>query len=212
MNRILTTFYIIRHGETEWNVLKRIQGHTDIPLNKAGELQAKELSKKFSQISFDFVFSSDLIRAKRTTEIIALDRKLKIQTTELLRERAFGKYEGKHNNKLSLSSYNALLKAMAFEKRQEHRLDTGVESDEELIARIITFLRETAIIYPGKIILIGTHGGILRILLIHLGLATYKTLPHNSISNTSYIKLSSDGVDFFVDEMQGINIGKSEQI
>ncbi|HVF69658.1 MAG TPA: histidine phosphatase family protein [Xanthomonadales bacterium] len=201
-----TTFYIVRHGETEWNALKRIQGHSNIPLNKNGKIQAKELAKDLSHIKFDLAFSSDLLRAKRTSEIIALDRKLIIQTTELLREREFGKFEGKFVEELSIAALNSLNKTLRLKERHKLRLETGVEGDEEFIARIFTFLREVAIIHTGKIILVGTHGGVLRILLIHLGFATYETLGHRSISNTAYIKLTSDGIDFFVKETKGINI------
>ncbi len=208
MNINLTTFYVVRHGETEWNVLQKIQGHTDISLNVNGKLQATKLAMELAHVKFDLALSSDLLRAKRTSEIIALERKLTIQTTEMLRERNFGRYEGLPNHTFSLTTYDALLKSMTIEQRRQHRLSEGVESDEELIARIITFLRETAVAHPGKSVLIGTHGGILRILLIHLGLATYQTLPLKSISNASYIKLKSDGVDFYVDEMKGIKINE----
>ena len=89
------TLYIVRHGETEWNVKKIIQGNEDIPLNKKGESQAKELAKKLRHIKFDVIFSSDLIRAKRTAEIINIEKKLIVQTTKALKERYFGKYQGK---------------------------------------------------------------------------------------------------------------------
>src|SRR3989338_5919677 len=94
------TIYLVRHGETEWNEKKIIQGHSDIPLNKKGELQAKELGQEFKGIHFDAVFSSNLIRAKRTAEIAVLEKKLAVVTTNALRERMFGRFEGKHISEL----------------------------------------------------------------------------------------------------------------
>ena len=59
------TIYLIRHGETEWNEKKLIQGHSDIPLNEKGKLQSEQLGEKLKDIHFEAVFSSDLIRKER---------------------------------------------------------------------------------------------------------------------------------------------------
>ena len=75
---------------TEWNEIGLIQGHSDSPLTAQGITQAKELAKKLKNVKFDLIFSSDLLRAKRTAEIIALEHKLFVQTSKLLRERDFG--------------------------------------------------------------------------------------------------------------------------
>ena len=94
------TIYLVRHGETEWNEKKLIQGYSDIPLNKKGELQAKQLGQEFNNIYFDAVFSSDLLRAKNSAEIIILEKKLTVATTKVLRERFFGRFEGSSLNEL----------------------------------------------------------------------------------------------------------------
>src|ERR1041385_1316907 len=88
------TFYLIRHGQTDWNKEHLLQGIVDNVLNEAGERQAKELAKTLHHVHFDLAFSSDLLRAKRTAEIILLEKKVHVETTKLLRERAFGKHEG----------------------------------------------------------------------------------------------------------------------
>lgn len=201
MNNQLTTFYIIRHGETEWNVKGILQGHTDSPLTKQGEIQAEETAKELRNIQFNLAFSSDLIRAKRTAEIIALEHKLAVQTTQLLRERSFGEYEGKHYS--AIKTLDELFEKLNDEEKFTYTSE-GVESDEQLISRFITFLRETAITHPEKTVLVGTHGGMMKALLIHLGYGTYKTINHGSVSNGAYIKLTSDGVDFFIKETKGI--------
>ena len=54
-----TIFYIVRHGETQWNVDCKMQGHLDIPLNGRGRIQAKDVAKKLRSIHFDLAFSSD---------------------------------------------------------------------------------------------------------------------------------------------------------
>jgi len=198
----LTTFYIVRHGETDWNNKKVVQGHTDIPLNKTGQNQAKEIAKKFKDIKFDLAFSSDLLRTKHTAEIILLERKLVVETTKVLRERYFGSLEGKHVS--VLHSHMQLLRQLNKEARVKHKIAGEVESDDEFSSRILTFLRETAVSYPGKTIFVSAHGGTIRQLLIHLGELTYEQSDIITVINTGYIKLETDGVDFFVKEKAGI--------
>src|SRR3990167_6788870 len=95
-NTKLTTFYIVRHGETVFNKKGIMQGNIiDSPLTKIGENQAERVRKKLSKLHFDEIFSSDLFRAKRTAEIITLERKLAVKTTQALREQNYGRYEGK---------------------------------------------------------------------------------------------------------------------
>ncbi|HCM37353.1 MAG: Phosphoglycerate mutase family protein [Candidatus Gottesmanbacteria bacterium GW2011_GWB1_43_11] len=205
-NTKLTTIYIVRHGETEWNIKGLLQGHGDSPLTQAGEQQAKDIALKLKRIHFDEVFSSDLLRAKRTAETIALDLKIAVKTTQALRERFYGKYEGKPHAVINqdLKKYLEQYKEVSGELLANLKLSPEVESQNEATSRFITFLREIAVGYVGKTILIVSHGGIMRYLLIHLGFGTYKTLPSGSIANTAYIKLTSDGVDFFVKETKGI--------
>lgn len=198
----LATFYIVRHGQTDWNAKKIIQGQIDIPLNKTGESQAQEVANKLKNIKFDLAFSSDLLRAKRTAEIIALESKLAVETTKALRERAFGEFEGKRSQ--VFFTYKKLLEELSHEERIKKKSTDDFESDEEVTVRVITFLRETAIANPGKNILVGTHGGILRMILLHLGYFNYEALDKRLFTNGAYIKLTSDGVDFFVEETSGI--------
>lgn len=198
------TIYLVRHGETEWNEKGLIQGHTDIPLNKKGVKQAKDIAKKLRTVNFTSVFSSDLLRAKKTAEIIALEKKITIKTTVALRERYFGRYEGKHFDFLHKEEVRKLLTTYKELAKKSHPDVETVETDEELLARFIPFIREISVGYPGKKILFVTHGGIIRWFLIHLGYGNIKTLPPGSISNTSYVKIESDGVDFFIKEVFGI--------
>lgn len=67
-----TRIFVIRHGETEWNALGKLQGWTDIPLNEKGKKQSYELSEQFSDLKIGAIYSSTLSRAKETAEIIAL--------------------------------------------------------------------------------------------------------------------------------------------
>lgn len=203
MKNNLTTFYIVRHGETSWNKEGRIQGHSDIPLSDIGEEQARNLGVKFKDLHFDLAFSSDLIRAKKTAELISLEKKLVVQTTETIRERAFGIHEGKYKD--ALKTFDEYMEKLSDEEKYIYTKD-GVESDESLATRCITFLRETAVTHPGKTILVVAHGGVMRVLLRQFGYGTYQTLKHHAVSNTAWFKVESDGTDFFVKEVEGVTL------
>ncbi|SRR5260221_344764 len=202
MKNIYTTLYVVRHGQSEWNEKGLVQGQTESPLTTLGEEQAKQLGKELRHIHFDKVFASDLTRARQTAELISLERQLEIETTKLLRERQFGHYEGKPWEALRLLDEMQL--TVEEDKRFSFKPHPDIESDEELVSRFITFLREVSVSYPGKTLLVVTHGGIIRALLLHLGLFTYKDTPRSAVSNTAYIQLESDGVDFFVKQTHGI--------
>lgn len=193
------TLYLVRHGQTDWNANGITQGQADIPLNSEGIKQAQALGETLRKIKFDAVFSSDLVRAKKTAEILALERKMAIETTRFLRERRYGKFDGKPWQ-LMQEFYDTWV-SLSKEKRMNYRPYKDYETDEEVISRFITFLRETAVRYTGKTVLIVCHGSMLRTLLNHLSEETYLL---GAVSNSGYIKLKSDGVNFFIKELKGI--------
>ncbi len=90
----MTEILLIRHGETDWNVEKRLQGHTDIDLNREGVRQVAALGRALLNEPLDAIFSSDLKRAFGTAQGIAIPRGMHIQLDKGLRERCFGAFEG----------------------------------------------------------------------------------------------------------------------
>jgi broad specificity phosphatase PhoE len=205
MSNKLATFYIVRHGETEWNVARIIQGQQESNLTKKGIEQAGEAAQKLKNIQFDVIFSSDLTRASRTAEIIKLERKLEILTKESLRERAFGHFEGRKGEDFHKEMQQLLgkYKLLPKNKQRKFKFYEGYENDEEVISRFITFLREAAVAYPGSTVLIVTHGGVIRTFLGHLGFAKMEELQAGTFKNAGYIKVKSDGTDFFLEEVEG---------
>jgi broad specificity phosphatase PhoE len=204
----MTKIYIIRHGETEWNIQKRLQGQKDSPLTKQGLEQAKERAKSLAQVPFEEVFSSDLVRAQRTAGIIALEHQLTAKTHQLLRERSFGKHEGKLITEFEEELKEMLLKEEALNKEERFafKISDDIESDEEITTRMLTALREIAVAYPDKTVGVICHGAIMRTLLIHLGWGTYTQLQHGAIENLGYFVVDTDGVDFFISEAVGVKV------
>ncbi len=208
-------FYLVRHGETKWNVEGKIQGHADSLLTKEGISQAEQAAKQFKNHQFAAAFSSDLLRAKRTGEIIAAEHKLVVESTHLLREKSYGKFAGIQfeDFKKRLRKQISELRKLSEEQKFKHSLHKELESDEAVMMRALTFLRQVALAYQGKEVLVVTHRGILRNLLIHLGLARYDQVPGSAFENLSYMIVESDGVEFWVVQMQGINfVSKKDRV
>lgn len=163
------TFYLFRHGQTDWNVEHRCQGHTDIPLNSTGISQAQTLSEFFKsrEVVFDRLYSSDLSRALETAKTVQKSQPNSVELiqTKSLREGHLGQAEG-----LKISE----IKEKFGEKRWEsfrfttgEALDIGFpggETRRESLQRIRSFV-EGLIDSPHQVIGLSTHGGVLRSLL-----------------------------------------------
>jgi probable phosphoglycerate mutase len=90
----VTEILLIRHGETAWNAVKRLQGHLDIPLSEVGVRQAAALGHALRDEVLDAVFASDLQRATQTAQAIVSPRAMTVQVESGLRERCYGAFEG----------------------------------------------------------------------------------------------------------------------
>ena len=86
--------YVIRHGQTPWNVMKRLQGRSDIDLNDKGREAAILTGKAFAHVDFYMAFTSPLKRARETAELFLEDRKIPVVADERIQEISFGAYEG----------------------------------------------------------------------------------------------------------------------
>ncbi|HVF69685.1 MAG TPA: histidine phosphatase family protein [Xanthomonadales bacterium] len=199
--------YILRHGQSEANYPADIYG-LDKGLTEKGKEQAKIAATKLKKIKFDIVFASPLIRAQETAAIIAAEHKLEVLTEKALKERFSGTLEGRIIKEVEeeLSHLVEMRENLPFEEWKKIPFGEGRETDEQLISRFITKLREIAVAYAGKKVLIIGHVALMRTFLIHLGVTSYKGLKGKKIENTGYIKLKTDGIDFFVEELSGIGI------
>lgn len=137
--------YIVRHGQTDWNLTGKNQGHTDIELNKAGIKQAEQLAEKLKNIKFDYVFSSPLKRAAKTAKIIYNGE---IIFDVRIMERCNGELEGLTNTKNMID----------FSDPDDTRY--GVEPLTVFRNRITEFWNEITDNYFGKNILVVTHAGV----------------------------------------------------
>ena len=152
----MTELILARHGETDWNAERRVQGHTDRPLNEAGRAQAKELADALEGQRLDAIYSSDLTRAYETAREVADRRGLAVRALPDLRERNFGSWEGLTDDEVL--------------ERFPHAR-TGpwgdAETHDELAQRVLDALRDIADRHPHGRVLVVTHGGPFRAVLRH---------------------------------------------
>jgi broad specificity phosphatase PhoE len=199
------TIYLVRHGETENNVNDIVQGHVDSPLTDKGIQDVKRLQRELKNIKFDAVFSSDIGRAVKTAQLVMAEKQLAVNTTHLLRERFYGDYEGHpakkyyQDNEAMFAKFETLGEAA----KRKFKVYPSMESEEEAMGRFIQKLREIAVTFLGKTVLVVSHGTVMRTFLFHLGYMSRQQLTHGSLLNSGYIKLESDGVDFFVKKFVG---------
>ncbi|WP_103109393.1 histidine phosphatase family protein [Brevibacillus reuszeri] len=145
-----TIMYLIRHGETEWNQIRRIQGHSDIDLNELGLRQAEQVARRFQGESVHAVYSSDLSRARETASRIAQNFDYTVSTLPTLRERCYGQWEG-----LTYEEIRA-----RFENQDEAAC--GIETFECMQKRAVTALTELAKAHPNETIVVVSHGGLIN--------------------------------------------------
>ena len=143
--------YVVRHGQTDWNIIGLIQGLTDIELNSNGIDQANEVAQQLKNINFSAIYTSPLKRTLKTAVLINKYHNLNIITDTRVIERCFGNFEGTNGlqNKFDYRDYELNLE------------DNNVESVKRLFKRIKEFLLEIYKLYKDtdSNILIVTHGG-----------------------------------------------------
>jgi len=154
----MTTILLVRHGETDWNAERRVQGHSDTPLNETGRAQAAALADALEEKEIDAVYSSDLLRAHETARVVAERRGLEVTAIRDLRERNFGTWEGLSDDQI-------------LERFPEAAKGTwgDDESKTEMARRVYDALQRIAEAHPRGRVVVVSHGGPLRAVLVHCG-------------------------------------------
>lgn len=148
--------YIVRHGQTQWNVKGVFQGRVDVPLTEKGEEQALETAQKFKDIPVDVILSSPLSRAQNTAKPISEITGVPITIDEDIIERSFGDMEGK---KPTEEFY--INKLLDFDLNySEHRIET-IQQLKQRVYQKVERIKEK---YAGKDVVIVSHAGVLEML------------------------------------------------
>ena len=165
---------LARHGETEWNAIGRLQGHTDIPLNERGRVQARDLAAALTGHAIERVVTSDLIRARETGSIVAelLGLGAPVVVPEL-RERAFGVFEGLTRDEC-MQRYPQAWQAW----HERTGVPDGAEALDVAVARMHGALAALLAVADAATSLVVSHGGIMRLWLADITGAPVPPLPN----------------------------------
>ena len=169
---------VVRHGETEWNAMKKVQGQANIPLNYKGMQQAMELKEYIKHLKIDMVISSPLLRASQTAEILFENNK--IYYDYRIVERNFGEFEGLTINEFNSNDF------WSYKKNIKYKF---AENIHDFFERVFDFLKELERKYEDKTIFLVAHVGII-------------------IAVESYFKGIPEDDNFFKNDIKNCNIFK----
>lgn len=178
----MTKLYLIRHGQSEWNILSKVQGQKDANLTNIGREQARKLGKRLIDENIDIIFSSDLSRALETAEIISSMINKPVVESKEIQEINFGPWEG-----LTLAEIQKKYKEeylIWMKKPDKFKLE-GTETLDNLKNRVMKYVEKVLIENKDKNIAIVSHNATLKIIILNLlgmGNAFYKNISLNNVS------------------------------
>jgi probable phosphoglycerate mutase len=160
-----TRIILMRHGETDWNTAGRLQGQSDTPLNALGRVQAQRAAQRLAREPVTAVYASDLARAFETASIIGQALGLGVRTSQRLRERRYGAWEGLTALEIQARYPEGFA---AWRARSMDFAPPGGETRTQLLSRALSELHTIASRHPGEVVVVVTHGGLCYVLLAHV--------------------------------------------
>lgn len=176
------TIYIVRHGQTEWNLLGKTQGHGNSDLTPKGIEQAELLADSMTKYPIDYIYSSDLGRAYQTAEIIGNKLSIEVEKTEALREMNFGTWEGRIIK--DIIEEDPELYKMWRNEPHLAKIPQG-ETLSQIKERTDVFIKEINEKYDGKHIVLVTHSLCARIMLLSFLDSDVKNIYRINQANTA---------------------------
>ncbi len=187
-----TTLLLVRHGQTEWNVTGQIMGQRPVPLNARGESQAARLGEFLRGRPLQGIYTSPVIRARRTADILASTLGVEVREEPGLCEIGCGDWEGRYWSELA----EDLVRHDFYLKPHEAR-PPGGETLKEVQARAVEVVDRLCAGVPGCRLLLVSHADVLRAILAHylnLDLQMVRRIRIDHASLTA-LELSGDGAD-----------------
>ena len=186
-----TTFYFVRHGESEGNAARIFTGQTDSPLTARGRQQAAAVAEALAKVKFDRIISSDLSRTRDTAETIARQHGISVEVVPELREIDVGERTGKtFDETAGMPGWND----------DGFVSWPGGETLDQVLARTLGAIGRLTRESPGKTILVVGHGGVNRILLSHF-LGILPKLDRTPATNTNVSVVHTDGKTHTVERL-----------
>ena len=196
----MTKIFLVRHGHTLWNGERKIQGHSNVELSADGIAQAKLLAANFPLENISAIYSSDLVRAKVTAEILADKFNLPLQLEKNLREANWGEWEGQT---LAAIEKSDPLNYERFFRNPEEVQIKNAETFSQLQTRAVSAVKKIIAAHPDENIIIVAHGAINRTILCHILEMPLKRMWTISQFNTAVNIFRYDDGYFTVDLING---------
>lgn len=206
-----THLLLVRHGETDWNREKRIQGKTEVSLNEKGKMQIGALSSLLTGGGITGIYSSPLNRARESAEIIHRAQECPLILDHRLREAEFGNAEGmlwsefQRVYQREWQEYNRL----SFSEKFSLPFPEGAESFAQISERFLSCLYHIIENHPGENIVVMTHGFVMRALLTILEGFDDESI---FVSNGGFLFLRGMGKELTLEGHQGLVISTKEGI
>ncbi|MCK1997270.1 histidine phosphatase family protein [Psychrobacillus psychrodurans] len=178
----MTTIGFVRHGVTAWNKEGRAQGSTDVPLDEEGIQMAKRAAQRMQFEEWDVIYTSPLIRAKKTAEIIAENH----SGVDFIQDKRLGEIGG---GLIEGTTEDERIAKWGLDWRNQ---DIGFESEVDILSRGMSFIEEVKQKHLGKRVLVVSHGGFISRLL-------YALVPNGEFSrdigntSVSIVELNDQG-------------------
>ena len=207
----------MRHGETDWNASRRLQGSTDIALNALGHAQAASVAKRLGSVVLDAIYTSPLARTTQTAAPLAAYQQRSVQLVPAMAERDFGVFQGLTPEEISLRYPDDYRR---WQDRDPEFCPQGGESLVDFRGRVETGIREIVGQHPGQTVAVFSHGGVLDMIYrlanqINLQASRYWPIPNAGIQRLLASDFSIEVLDWGItdhldgptarDELRGIS-------
>jgi alpha-ribazole phosphatase len=160
----MTHLYLVRHGQTDWNVEGRWQGQADVPLNARGRQQAAQVARALSKLGLVAIYSSDLLRARETADTLAALTGLEVQLDPRLREIHQGQWQGMLVTEIQ-ERYGE-----AFQRRKDDPLNVAPPGGETVLQvkeRVVDAIEDIIQQHPQERVAVVSHGFALAVIQVH---------------------------------------------
>ena len=185
--------HLIRHGQTDWNEERRVQGQSESQLTPLGIQQARELGERISHLQFDQVFCSSSLRTRQTAQHLFAGGETAIEYLDSLREIHLGPWEGTLYDEVAEQDPDSYRHFW----HEPHLFDvTGAETFYQLQERAVTTLEDIAGRFQGKQVALVSHGALIKTVLAHtesIPMSELWTPPHMHNCAHSIIEFEDDG-------------------
>ena len=183
--------YLVHHGDTEYTSEERLQGWIDIPLNDWGKQQMTELAKELSSLKVDAIYSSSLVRATESAEILQEALQCPVIIEPALRGESHGNLEGLKKDEYAKDPHFIHYRSLPSEERIFASVGDRGMSRADVARKAIPAIQEICKKHPGKNVVIVTHGGVLRF--IHFLLGNYTPEQIQEVPHGDLLRIDGDG-------------------